>query len=766
MAEETNTSSPKKDELLAATTGGENNATPTTRSGIWHQQSSRKEPPTVTDNDDHSNSASAEKRSILDDAKEQLAYPVGKLKAKARPTFLPREAVAITNTRLSTCKNVTSLESNLTNSSKSFVSNIAGSDDDSEMLREAKRGIMYPRARRPSSFNAKLDGNVAEVGAFPSEKSAPRRIEEPDNNRSGTLGGTATFESFSDRGQRKLARLSVIRGRPLETAAASATASAATTAARLSIASTASDDTETMAYADRGQRKLARLSMIRGRPLATNTTSASSGSTTARLSLSTESDVSDRGQRKLARLSMIRGRPLATTASATAATRLSIASSMDGSEHHTGTTTITNRGQTKLAKLSHSRGAGGSPSPSSPKSIFNQSDTAEVVENRFVGAWFVRHDPEGILPATNDQSSAVVSSDTVLSTTADDTTPGGGGLAVANLVTQADEPTTRDIPVAEEMENDTDGPNSKHHETNECSVLTKASLLFCLGVFVVVVVVLLTNVLPLDDTKRGEQGITGTITNSTSSDIASSSSDTDASIWSSPEDYLKSLLPSYTLDVIGNGTQQYNSSPQYRAFDWARKDPFLFNYSSWRTQQRFALATFYYASDGDAWANNYKNRSSGWLDYNKHECQWTFSEEVYSATIEFYGYSITDPCNYNYDNDDTYTTDTPSNDVYNDLFFPRRYQSLVLPMWNGVGTKEGSLQHLAPEVFQLLPFLIVMVPIFDEGYSGIGFHGSLPSEIGFCQQLEVSFHFICFLFSLLDTFIFSFFIKFFFRYLP
>ncbi|CAB9530501.1 LRR receptor-like serine threonine-protein kinase [Seminavis robusta] len=97
-----------------------------------------------------------------------------------------------------------------------------------------------------------------------------------------------------------------------------------------------------------------------------------------------------------------------------------------------------------------------------------------------------------------------------------------------------------------------------------------------------------------------------------------------------------------------------SSSPQYRAYRWLQDDPWKQNYTTLRLVQRFALATLYYATDGDQWENHgvggmqtvdYRefetprlqanlpgpippNRmtltvpSEKWLSYNTSECMW------------------------------------------------------------------------------------------------------------------------------------------------
>ena len=56
-------------------------------------------------------------------------------------------------------------------------------------------------------------------------------------------------------------------------------------------------------------------------------------------------------------------------------------------------------------------------------------------------------------------------------------------------------------------------------------------------------------------------------------------------------------LPQYTMEAI----LQDPTSPQSLAFHWIREDPHLSLYPKWRKIQRFALATLYYALDGDDW---------------------------------------------------------------------------------------------------------------------------------------------------------------------
>lgn len=92
-----------------------------------------------------------------------------------------------------------------------------------------------------------------------------------------------------------------------------------------------------------------------------------------------------------------------------------------------------------------------------------------------------------------------------------------------------------------------------------------------------------------------------------------------------PTPFVVGYLPGYTKAAI----LQDPKSPQGRAYHWLLGDPNMTDYDEFRTVQRFALATLYYAMEGEKWKYSMK-----WLNYSDHECTWFPSEMFPSCTLE------------------------------------------------------------------------------------------------------------------------------------
>ena len=88
------------------------------------------------------------------------------------------------------------------------------------------------------------------------------------------------------------------------------------------------------------------------------------------------------------------------------------------------------------------------------------------------------------------------------------------------------------------------------------------------------------------------------------------------------------LLPTFTLDALENPI-----SVQSRALYWLTADPSLPTYSEARLFQRYALATFYFATNGgnDEIVSAQWLGADGWLSYEQHECTWYTTVESVSG---------------------------------------------------------------------------------------------------------------------------------------
>ena len=89
----------------------------------------------------------------------------------------------------------------------------------------------------------------------------------------------------------------------------------------------------------------------------------------------------------------------------------------------------------------------------------------------------------------------------------------------------------------------------------------------------------------------------------------------------SADEFLLSVLPQHSVKAITGEPE----SPQALAFQWLLNDTDLYTGSGsntkilthWRIQQRYALATLYYATEGHLWFHN-----ENWLNHSSHECSW------------------------------------------------------------------------------------------------------------------------------------------------
>ena len=203
-------------------------------------------------------------------------------------------------------------------------------------------------------------------------------------------------------------------------------------------------------------------------------------------------------------------------------------------------------------------------------------------------------------------------------------------------------------------------------------------------------------------------------------------------------------LPDTTWNVIrsinSSSSEEVERSPQTRAYRWLTSDPSFGTYSMTRKQQRFALATLYYATSGPtAW-----NQNEGWLSYDSHECDWfakggfgyesfSNSQQIVLRLEEFFETSLNcsscavknwvtnvyqmnaiDDSNSNYSN-----TACNDNDEYTRLLLYNNQLQGTIP----------------PEVFLLLPSL----QSWDVSVNS-GLQGTIPTEIGMATALKYFWH--------------------------
>ena len=101
------------------------------------------------------------------------------------------------------------------------------------------------------------------------------------------------------------------------------------------------------------------------------------------------------------------------------------------------------------------------------------------------------------------------------------------------------------------------------------------------------------------------------------------------------ESVVEEKIVPFSIDLLPNITRMVlneTDSAQSKALEWVMNDPKLHGYNASRVIQRFALATFYYATNGDYWDEN-----TDWLSYEIHECSWFTSIDYDTCSSEVSG---------------------------------------------------------------------------------------------------------------------------------
>jgi len=234
-----------------------------------------------------------------------------------------------------------------------------------------------------------------------------------------------------------------------------------------------------------------------------------------------------------------------------------------------------------------------------------------------------------------------------------------------------------------------------------------------------------------------------------------------------PEIYLQNiLLDGLEESFPGNHLQKdltVANSPQSKAFQWLSKDPNLYQYSRGRVEQRFALASLYYSTNGSLWLNDER-----WLSYDHHECEWYMSS---FQTILTYLHPETNPCqrlggpewqSFHPTNDDDSWTyrllwlgdNNLVGTLPDEIYWLTNLESIHLSRNSLIGTlfpstptilakSWSNLQRVSVYYNQIsgtLPSelaLLVNLTMFVVGVAGNMFRGTVPTELGLMTQLTV-----------------------------
>lgn len=247
-------------------------------------------------------------------------------------------------------------------------------------------------------------------------------------------------------------------------------------------------------------------------------------------------------------------------------------------------------------------------------------------------------------------------------------------------------------------------------------------------------------------------------------------------------DFLLTKLPNSTLASLESA-----STPEYKAWQWLLDHRDITNLEEWRKTQLFALATFFYAFEGENWYQPIRER---WLNDEKGECHWfssgfgafnengTFfeweSEEngpafipscnedgeftsLYLQDLQLSGLSPSLPpeiallTSLNYIDLSWNNIEVPLSDMFPTEFYQMSSITEVILFVNGMtgtipsefglmtgmaslGLSSNPLEGTLPSELALIANLTVL------NFYGNGLTGTLPTEFGMLNQLLYSYY--------------------------
>ncbi|CAB9512083.1 expressed unknown protein [Seminavis robusta] len=199
-------------------------------------------------------------------------------------------------------------------------------------------------------------------------------------------------------------------------------------------------------------------------------------------------------------------------------------------------------------------------------------------------------------------------SSTLLQTRGDLPTISERQLAVANLVLE-DEDEEKSMPAADPVDMQQLQDREQKKKRQKLVFIAVAVSLFIVAAATVGAVVRTQN-------QREPEAVVLPLTESPTSYGSMTPSEVPSSAPTGALDLLLDSLPDYTLASINNGSD----TPQWRAWNWLANHQNITFLPEWRKEQLFALATFFYAFEGDNW--NPLIKGHGWMDDTVEECDW------------------------------------------------------------------------------------------------------------------------------------------------
>ncbi|CAB9513214.1 Leucine Rich Repeat [Seminavis robusta] len=205
-----------------------------------------------------------------------------------------------------------------------------------------------------------------------------------------------------------------------------------------------------------------------------------------------------------------------------------------------------------------------------------------------------------------------------------------------------------------------------------------------------------------------------------SSQNASGGTDESQELQTTIDQYILTLLPSDTIgqivavDAPDQQASLDGTTPQAQAYQWLLQDPFVEAYSDQRLIQRFALAVFYFATEGSQWLE-----STHWLSHYHHECQWHFHDIIDEKRFDVAQYvDLPDPrvpC----------PVDGNGNSSEN-----RTFEILEEVVFRHLWLHTNNLRGTLPRELYLLTNLHSVAAYSNR------LEGTLATEIGYMTQLE------------------------------